>query len=556
MPHPLQHITDLSEICYQAGFAYVVISPGSRNAPLIDAFSSRFQERCYSIVDERSAAYFGLGLSRESGKPVALLCTSGTAVLNYAPGLAEAYYQQVPLLAVTADRPAEWIDQQDNQTIRQEGIYRNYIKHSVVLPEKMSSEENLEQAHSRIAKAIAAVCIAPRGPVHLNVPLHEPLYGGLPSASPDLPVQDLCLSSSTGAEIPHGFLDAWTRAGKILILQGQGTPDRQLHKNLECLCQDHRLVLMAENISNQYTNDAITTPDLYFAQVKDGELPEPDLLIYTGGQLVSKRIKTYLRGIRVQETWRVGVDAYPMDTFRQENKFVPSDAGTIFEKLGSMIQPGAPSEFKSAWMAAARKVLNWQNELQKSLPFSDVSVVRDILNSLPSGTRTELGNSSAIRYSQLVPARADLIYYSNRGVSGIDGCLSTASGTAAASGEPCYIILGDLSFVYDSNALWNRALSKKLRIIVLNNQGGGIFGLIEGPGKKAAFKDYFLAHHPVDLQKLAEAFNLNYFCVKDKQSLQSALAETAKGQNAAVVVEVLTEQEINTLAYHRVMQKD
>ena len=183
MLHPKQHIVDLAAICLKKGINRIVISPGSRNAPLIKAFYDIFGEQCVSIVDERSAAYFALGIAAYTQKPVVLICTSGTAVLNYAPALAEAYYQQVPLLAVTADRPHEWIDQQDNQALRQSGIYKNFIKGSYELPQVMASEDDLWFAHRMVNEAVDLCMDRCKGPVHINVPLTEPLYDELPSPS-------------------------------------------------------------------------------------------------------------------------------------------------------------------------------------------------------------------------------------------------------------------------------------------------------------------------------------------------------------------------------------
>src|SRR5512138_2677541 len=153
MPDPRQHISDLPRICREKGIRHVVISPGSRSAPLIRAFFETFGNSCISIVDERSAAYFALGISAVTHLPTVLVCTSGTAVLNYAPALAEAYYQGVPLIVVTADRPHEWIDQQDNQTLRQAGIYGNYIKKGIDLPQVITSGDELWHVHRIINEA-------------------------------------------------------------------------------------------------------------------------------------------------------------------------------------------------------------------------------------------------------------------------------------------------------------------------------------------------------------------------------------------------------------------
>lgn len=556
MYHPLQHISDLSEICHKAGYAHIVISPGSRNAPLIDAFVRLFGDQCHSLVDERSAAYFALGLARECKKPVALVCTSGTAVLNYAPAVAEAFYQQIPLLIITADRPAEWIDQQDNQTIRQKKIYQNYSKSGYVLPERVSDPEHLKAAHEIMLLAIREVCSAPMGPVHLNIPLHEPLYDELPLISNVLPFLDLSGTEDADLQLPAAFIEGWKNAENILIIHGQDLPGIGKANMLAGLEQDGRIVLLAENISNQAAASLISEPELFFAHADIGSLPVPDLIIYSGGQLVSKRTKTFLRGLSVPAVWRVGIDHFEMDTFRQKNQYLKLNISDLYKGLSGRLSNRPSNPYKQAWLKAYEDIRSVNKKRLKHLAFSDLSVIRDILKDAPEGTRMELGNSSTIRYAQMIPLRTDLYYYSNRGVSGIDGCLSAAAGTASECQELCYSILGDLSFVYDSNALWNRNLPPNLRIFVLNNRGGGIFDLIDGPGKKTAYEEFFLAYHPVDLQKLAEAFNLKYFCARDEDELQNILPELRNKQDVAVIVEALTDREQNTTAFKSLMRKN
>lgn len=550
MLHPLQHITDLSEICYRQGAEHIVISPGSRNAPLINSFYSRFGEGCISIVDERSAAYLALGIARNSKRAVVLICTSGTAVLNYSPAIAEAYYQRIPLIVITADRPSEWIDQQDNQTIRQRDVYSSFIFKRITLPEKIPDSTKLELSHKSLVEIISSA-ISSQAPIHINVPLHEPLYEKLP------PVSKVIFESGQGKkrnfDIPNKFISQWEKAERILLIHGQDKPDEDLEKSIKALLPDKRLVIVAENISNLDEKGFIQHPELMCSRTNIEKLQVPDLLIYAGGQLVSKKMKVLIRSWNVPNTWRIGKDLFQMDTFRQNNMHLKFTAKEVYSVLANLVDITSEDAYKTSWINSYNEILEAGSAALKKIHFSDISSLKTLLAKLPPKSIVELGNSSAIRYSQLIPFPKDTIVYSNRGVSGIDGCLSSAVGTALTTDKLVLVVLGDLSFVYDSNALWNRKLPGNLKIVVLNNSGGGIFGLIPGPSESSAFNDFFLAHHPVEIQKLTEAFNLNYYCIRNEEDLSLTLSDFLEERAQSSIMEVFTAKEANFEAFHQVM---
>ncbi len=553
MLHPFQHIVDLSEICHFRGINSIVISPGSRNAPLINAFYSRFGRSCYSIVDERSAGYFALGIAWYTRAPVVLISTSGTAALNYSPAIAEAYYSQIPLLVITADRPGEWIDQLDNQTIRQKEVYRNFIKRSYHLPEIINNEQMLRDVHYQLQEAISYTQDNPRGPVHINVPLDEPLYTDLPSASKNIAsfVMD---HHSDDIFIPDELSSAWQNAGNILIIHGQDHPQSGATEVLFAVSELPGVVVIAESISNVNSDTIISLTDPIFSRFRSDLLKSPDLLIYSGGQVVSKRLKKYLRDFTHLHTWRIGVDDFPIDTFKKKNSLLSAPAVPVYARLTQIPRNARKhTGYKESWQKVSAEARKLVEHLQKKLPFSDISAMQIILDNLPLNSNLELGNSSAVRLAQFFKAPDTVQIFSNRGVSGIDGCLSAASGTAVASNQLTIAVLGDLSFVYDSNALWNSRLSQYLKVIVLNNRGGGIFSLLEGPSKKIAYEEFFIAYHPVHLQKLAEAFNLDYFCCKDAESLTRELPRFFQANDKAGVLEIKTEREKNIIAYKMVL---
>lgn len=552
MLHSRQHITDLAEICLRKGIARVIISPGSRSAPLIKAFVETFGEHCISIVDERSAAYFALGTALYLQKPVVLICTSGTAVLNYAPALAEAYYQKVPLLAITADRPHEWIDQQDNQTLRQPDIFRNYIKGSYELPQVIVSEDDLWYAHRIINEAVNLCTFPGCGPVHVNVPLTEPLYDELPQPSVNLrliqPIEpDITL------DLPSELIREWDNARKIMIIHGQDVPGSAVSHLLPSLLSDGRLIILAENIANVPGAKILSNSNLVLSKSRSTVPDYPDLIIHSGGQVVSKALTSYLRKAPRINCWRIGREKDIIDTFKQATRIISLPPAVVYRALARLNISHAGSAYGAEWHSAAEKANTLTDEKIRHLPFSDLYIFNHVFHSLPADTLLMLGNSSIIRYAQIFPARNNLLYYANRGVSGIDGCLSTAAGIADSSKKLTLVITGDLGFVYDSNALWNRELPSNFRILVINNGGGGIFHIIKGPKEQPGFKKFIEAHHPVNIPKFAEAFGLDYYLATEENELKKHWLQFMKESNTAALLEVITDAAVSASQFRQMM---
>ncbi|MFV0269989.1 MAG: thiamine pyrophosphate-dependent enzyme, partial [Draconibacterium sp.] len=461
-------------------------------------------------------------------------------------------YQRIPLIVVTADRPSKWIDQQDNQTIRQQEVYRYFIVKSLSLPEEYTAE-TLQQTHLDIAEIIE-LAKAMSGPVHINVPLDEPLYGELPAPSEML--FNAFENSEEPGQIPAELKEQWEKAESIFLIHGQDFPNKKLQQAFSALESDKRVVVVAENISNLFGDILIDQPELMIWHSDKENLRAPDLLIYAGGQVVSKQLKVLIRKWKIKNTWRVGIDLFEMDTFTQQNQFARISAADAYTQLAENIQTGTSSAFKQSWLNSYKNARKQAVNISSGLSFSDPAALQILLKNLPEETILKLGNSSVIRYSQLLPGVKNHIQFANRGVSGIDGCLSSAVGIALTTRQTTLAILGDLSFVYDSNALWNRELTDNLKIVVFNNEGGGLFGLIPGPSSQAAFNDFFVAHHPVQLQKLAEAFHLNYFCANDPDSLNKQLKPFFEVSERPALLEIKTDQQINKEAFFRLIGKN
>ncbi|MDZ7742389.1 MAG: 2-succinyl-5-enolpyruvyl-6-hydroxy-3-cyclohexene-1-carboxylic-acid synthase [Bacteroidota bacterium] len=538
----------LASILKERGVRHMVISPGSRNAPLINTFGSSPHMKTYSIVDERSAAFFALGMARLSGEIVALSCTSGTAALNYAPAIAEAYYQKVPLLVLTADRPVEWIDQGDGQTIRQKNVYSNYTRKSFELPQKIENQNDRKQAQSIILDAIDACTFPVSGPVHINLPFEEPLYGyeNIELSYSKLPVirhDNLHPDEETLKEIT-GIIK---NAGKIMILAGQMLADEKLNELLEKFSALPHLIVLSETNSNLENAEGIYCIDRCLALIPPGkeEAFSPDLLITIGDAIVSKRIKSFLRKFPAEKQIHVNPDPHHPDTFKTLTHNLFMDAVPFLEKLLPEME-AQNSNYHVVWMDVLRRSEKLHADYLTACEFTDLKAFEIIFDKMPADIDLYLGNSSPVRYGQLFRHSPRTRHLSNRGTSGIDGCLSTAVGGAQISSKPSLIILGDLTFFYDSNALWNNYVSDKLRIIVINNGGGNIFRIIEGPDQTAQLEEFYEAAHQRQARDMAAVYGLACFAASGQEELEKALPGFfSENLNKAAVLEVFTDRELS-----------
>lgn len=516
MIYPFQHIVNLAKILYQQGVEDIVISPGSRNAPLVNVFYKQFGTKCKSIVDERSAAYYALGRSLFTKKPTVIICTSGTAALNYSPAVAEAFYQAIPLIVLTADRPSELIGQQDNQTIFQNNIYGLNIKRSFTFPDKLESDEDILTSDKITTEAFLLTVSERHGPVHINIPLREPLYIDLPGISKNIRVKKK-ESGASELSLPHNFSDDWKVAKSIMVVCGQMQPDEQLFNAISEVKNDSRVIIVAEAISNLHQIAHVSSPDILFDGNKNPAECLPELVIYFGGQVVSKELKIFLRNIKTSNFYFLENSDREVDTFQNLKSAVRIEPDKVFRLLP--IQKESVSEYKKNWQNKYQSKREKARVFVQDAPFSDLKVFEQISQALPDDTILFSGNSSTVRYFQYFNQK-EREFYANRGTSGIDGSLSTAVGYASATDKPVFAVLGDLSFLYDSNALWNKEFPSNLKIIVVNNNGGGIFHLIDGPNRLDTFYPYIEAHHPVKIDKLADAFGISYYFCNNIVSLK------------------------------------
>lgn len=549
--------------CKDFGVEDVIICPGSRNAPLTISFNRSEYFKCHSIADERVAGFYALGMSLASGKPTVVVCTSGSAAINLSPAIAEAYYQRSPLIVVTADRPLAWTDQGNGQTIRQEGVFKNFIKSEFSLYSEPASRDEIWMNRRKLSECFNTALVKDKGPVHINVPLSEPLYGTSQYSSFSNPVfyQSQDFHSVPNKEQLEEFIYKINNSRKVMILVGQLAPDENLSNLLSDLSQKNNITILTETTSNLQVESAIDSIDRVIMSIKSEQFLEslmPDVLISIGGYVVSKKIKGLLREFQPSEHWHIDKYEQSLDTYQSLTKEVMMSPTQFFEGLNAHIEQST-STYSSVWQKTKTACQGAHRSFVEHIDYSDFYAFREILNQINTDTILHMANSTPVRYVQLFGSENHISYYGNRGTSGIDGCTSTAAGFAKKDYSKNHILItGDTAFIYDSNALWNRDFPSNLKVIIINNSGGGIFRIIEGPNQIPELEDFFETNHPVDLKKLVEAYGLKIYKAENPYELGDRFEDFLFFKGAAIF-EIVTDSEKNPevlRAYFRHIQKE
>lgn len=561
----LQPIVNIAELLYQKGVIDVVVSPGSRSAPLTLAVARHPQLRVRVMADERSAGFIALGIAQQCRKPVAVICTSGSAVYNLAPAVTEAFFQQVPLLLLTADRPHEWLHQQDGQTIDQPGIFGSQVKRSYDLPADYAHPDARWFIERSINEAITLSRLYPSGPVHINVPLREPFY---PTAGeifqPErVRIIDTLIGVPTLApDIWHQLLTVWERSERIVIAVGQLPRDPNLLRILRKISEELGIPIIGEITGNIPVNELfITHTDTFLTLLDDetGNTLRPDLLVTIGNSFLTRNLKTFFRTYTAHQHWHIQptVDRIT-DSFQSLTTLIPGDPRLFLEKLFADVDyqrflqgddDDDSHEYLNQWLALDRraaqhidKTLNQPDPL-----LTDWSAVQVVLERLPIESILHLANSMPVRYANLcgIHETQQISVSANRGVSGIDGCLSTAVGAALATDQIVTVLIGDVAFFYDRNALWSAPVPPNLRIILLNNDGGHIFRIIEGPSRQPELETYFETPHGYTARNTAEDAHLTYQVCDSLETLRSLLPDFFQPGQQAKLLEISTDKQSN-----------
>jgi 2-succinyl-5-enolpyruvyl-6-hydroxy-3-cyclohexene-1-carboxylate synthase len=556
----LPAVYNIAEICARHGVKDVVLSPGSRSAPLTLAFVRHPDLRTRIFSDERSAAFVALGIALTTGQTVALVCTSGTAGLNYAPAIAEAYFQQVPLLVFTADRPPEWIDQLDGQTIRQQELFGRHIKESFSFPPDLSHPDARWHAERMISEALNQAQAYPPGPVHVNVPLREPFY---PAAGEEIqfdrqvkiirettPIHTLAPSAVAGLQTE---LAAFS---KILVVAGQQGPDKDLLGALTSFLAAKGAIGVGDIIANTHTlPGAVRHQDVVLATKNAEWLDQlrPDLLLTFGKSTISKNLKLFLRSHPPKEHWHLQPAGAVADTFKSLTRIIRVAPALFFAELAKAVQVKSAEgvsdqSYAQVWQQGEQKASSFLRAFLAESGHNEFTAFWQVLQHLPQSGHVHLANSMAVRYANLIGLLPDqqVQVFANRGTSGIDGSTSTAVGTALSSSLPTILLTGDMAFFYDRNALWHNYPLPNLRIVVFNNHGGGIFRLIDGPGQQPELDEYFETHQALTAESTAREFGFHYYPCSSLDELKKALPDFFRTDAGPAILEIQTDSRANT----------
>lgn len=520
-----ENVNILTALLVEHGVRHAVVCPGSRNAPITHNLVVCPDIECCNVVDERSAGFYALGMALATASPVAVCVTSGTALLNLMPAVAEASYQRVPLVVVSADRPPQWIDQLNGQTLPQGDALGRFVRKAVTLPEPHDDEERWF-CNRLVNEALLAARRQGGGPVHINVPLSEPLYEYTVEALPDERTIFFA-SARSDKRLLTECAGRLFSSRRPMIVVGQTKRDDLLAEDFAGL---HKPIVVLNEVLS------IGCGACHFDEVLANgggapALPEvftPDFVLYLGGELVSKRLKQYLRQLPAStQVWAVSEDGEVRDTFCHLHGVIeghPADVLAGLSELTADVPMRDSTEFFELWDDI---LANADEAIERSEPsFSPMAAVRMLEEALDKVTK-EQSNGVARHYANSTAVRLANRYargyvWCNRGVNGIEGTLSTAAGFSLVSDEEVVCVIGDLSFFYDQNALWQRALGDNLRILLLNNGGGGIFERFEGL-KGSPARDCVMARHTTSAEGICQSYNVQYRAARSMEELREGI---------------------------------
>ena len=532
MTTSFERIQILTDLFKQHHVKHIVFSPGSRNAPLVIGFRNDNYFETKTVIDERSAAFIALGMAQQLQEPVAICSTSGSATLNYAPAICEAYYQKIPLLILTADRPPEWIDQGEGQSINQHAIYHNYIEGSFNFPVDENPDTSWQAG--RITNEAINLSKKSNRPVHINLPFREPLYQTGSSTSKRKKTELCKIERIIGEDEIIKIANKWNQSQKKLILCGLMPQNDSLNEALSSFSKDPSTVILTETTANLQADNFIPCIDRTLERIIGEPQMIPEIVVTIGGPIISKKIKSLFRKYNPSEHWHIEPTEATMDVFTSLTKIIPVDPAYFFNTLKDKTQI-IQSSFQKIWMDQYHQSKKNHDDFIKSIEWSDLKAHQLIHEHIPEKVNFQMGNSTAVRYVQLFEYKKDIQFNGNRGVSGIDGSTSTAMGAALVNDKLTLLVTGDLSFVYDINAFWNKTHPDNLKIIVVNNNGGGIFKIIPGPFSTPYGKEHFEAENPANLKHLAQAHNIEFLSANDIETTNKALKDLFNSRSTCIL---------------------
>lgn len=570
----IKNVQIILSLLKQHNIRHLVLSAGTRHVPIAHSAENDPFFKCYSVVDERSAGYFALGLAKELGEPVAIACTSSTATCNYVPPIAEAYYQKVPLLVLTGDRDPYLLDQLEDQMINQVDMYKNFCKKCVSLP-IVETEKDVWYCQRLVNEAILELNHHGGGPVQINFPINQSIEDIADASVPELPVYNKIERCEIGKNKAQWLKKAETlkKAKRILVVCGSQVPaSKELNEALDAFEARYNCVVSTEHVSNIRCKNALNT--YLVAEAITGNVLKklnPDIIIFFGGNFIS-RFKVQLRVIKdTCETWIINDDGAIMDPFQNLTNVFECPPEYFFDFMAEANASGRNDHDLYDDLVGLRKKINVPdpaalakrvNQLaindakfkKQPIPegkdlvpenyLSSLLAMSQVAKNLPKNSLLHLSILNSTRITQLFDVDPSVTVFSNIGTDGIDGSMSTFLGQMRAHPDRHgFLIIGDLSFFYDMNSLGIRDIGPNVHILLVNNGGGAEFYFSMGPQKLPNIDLHISAAHNNSAKNWVESNNFRYLTASNAEQFQAALPEFMDtNATAPVVMEIFTDK--------------
>jgi len=538
----IKSVQALIVLLKEYGVRKIVLSPGMRNVPIVHSVEQDEFFQCYSMVDERSAAYFAMGLAQESGETVALCCTSGTAAVNYSPAVHEAFFQKVPLVVITADRNPYYLYQLEDQSLPQFRLFDGVCKKSVTLP---LVKDNIDYWYCiRILnEAFLELNHNGKGPIHINVPIEQDIVSFNTDKLPAITAIRRTILSRCTAEEKEALINKLKSYKRILVIYGQSLTASETKKSLvENFVSQYNCVIAVEHISNLKCKGTVNTYLICNVLTDDVfEKMAPDLVISMEGQFLSQLRFLLMRCKKSFEYWCVNESGSVVDPLRKLTHIIEGSSEEFFEFFKDCESENIiENEYLNQWNGRLKRLKIAE---EYDFPYSNNYAVQKIMQNVPKGVLIHFGTDTIVRLSQCFSLDESITAYANRGTTGIDGTLSSFIGQSAEGDRLSFLLIGDLSFFYDMNGLWNRYVGKNIRILLCNNEGGETF-YWNGARHISNRHVHIAAEHFSTAEGWAKSQGLKYLSARNKEEFDSRISEfLSEASDRPILFELFTKKD-------------
>lgn len=546
----IKSVQILISLLKQYGVKDVVLSPGGSDIPLIHSIEMDNNFNCYSVVDERNATYFAMGLAQEKNTYVACICTSGTAICNYLPGVTEAYYQDVPILVITADKNPYFQGQLETQKIDQMNTFTNVVKRSVDLP-VIRNEDDEWLCNRLINEALLELNHHGTGPVHINIPITGDTSVYDCKELPKVRKMNI-VSENSDKKLWNEYSNVLSSKKRIMVVVGQNVNFSEKDiKNLNNFFKKYNCIFAVEHLSNVECEGKIYT----YPITEMGGLTEnllPDLVISIGNNLAAYKLKPFLRAnYKKMENWYISLSGKVRDSYKSLTTIFEMSVSSFFENI-------------CKYSIDSKNSLNYYNEWKKTESFinipdvelSNMYVAKSLAEIIPENSILHLAILNSTRTMQYFKLNKNIHTYSNVGSLGIDGCLATFVGQSTANDKLAYLVIGDLSFFYDMNAAALRSIKNNVRIILLNNGGGSEFHFFMGKEKIPTINKHISAEHNHVAEGWIKSLNYDYYAVNNKEELDNIMPILGKKSEKPIFVEIFTDMELDAKRINNIYKEN